>query len=344
MAYIYAIITLNYFSVASVNGSDVLTVIDVNPSQGEMVQSSTIDIPSGYAFGISMYCNNDEVTKVSEQGIRLNFPQRSFTFIMGPWNSYNYTVTNPFPNTELVVGQGSLGSVLYGPATVSVFAKSTPIRVNIYIQPVYKEIYFLDGELDQRQIDVPSNSILTFEASESGILPCRVTATTPQGVNILNSPRGIWKPFVNRNGINFTNLDRDHIFSLGFARMSSGIPLANPSTVINDWFYFPTAAVSYGTGNEQSIAGPAKVKFSTMTHQYSKTYYGVFHYKIHAANIRYHDSGNSTGNSTGNGTTATTFNLQLQRSTNLVDWNVVDNYYISETSDRAFYRLKPVPQ
>lgn len=68
----------------------------------------------------------------------------------------------------------------------------------------------------------------------------------------------------------------------------------------------------------------------------------MYTYRKWSANYSASTSGQSGTNSSTNTNNTKTFTLQLQRSTNLKDWTVTDNYYISETASNAFYRLQPV--
>jgi hypothetical protein len=331
-------------------GADALTVIDVSSSQGQMVQSAPIQIPAGYKISFVLHHNNDEVGKVANQGVRLMYPQRNFTIVEGPDpQTYRYALTNPFTNSELVV-VAYLGEVL-GPLTFSVFTSNSVVRALLYVQPSDEQVQFLDGERDQRRVEVPANSVMRFNATEGGLLPIRVEATTPSGSLFLTTSRTPWKPFVSTNGQTFSNVSRWYWFlESSWLSAANTVATQTSSVFTNFFFHRQTANYAAPTDSRRFVVGPANVTFSTATNLLNKTHFGAFSYEIIPANMSYQGAGSGTGNTNTNGSTNTnsaptkSFTLQLQRSTNLSDWETTDNYYINETSDKAFYRLKPVAQ
>jgi len=314
-----------------------------------MVQSAPIQIPAGYKISFVLHHSNDEVEKVSNQGIRLVYPQRAFTLVDGPHSSYRYALTNPFTNSVLVVDSSYFFDVV-GPATFSVFASNSVARAVLYVQPADQQIQFLDGEQDQRQIQVPANSVMRFTTSEYSLLPNRVTAATTSGSLFLTLPRIPWKPFVATNGVTYSNAYRSQY--LRSSALSAAQPATTQQSSVFSNFVFGPNSLRYASPADPSsfVVGPATVTFSTTTNFVSQTFFGAFSYEIIPANMSYQGAGSGTGNTNTNGSTNTnsaptkSFTLQLQRSTNLSDWETTDNYYINETSDKAFYRLKPVAQ
>jgi hypothetical protein len=326
-------------------GEDALTVIDLEAPTGQMVESAPIQVPAGYSIGFSLYHSNDEVANVANQGIKLRYSDKTFTIIEVP-SSSRLTYTNLFTNTILVptVAWGGLGQII-GPATFSAFASNATVRAVLYVQPTGVQSHFLNGPDDKREVVVPANAVMRYSVS-GGLLPCKVTATTPTGWIFFSQPRSPWKPYSVGNST-YSNETRYSTLETASGTVG-GQGLASSSVAFPNFSYSRNFNWISPNQSGTTLVGPAIVTFSTMSNSLSGAYFGAFSYDIFPANVSYQsgDIGgtNSNGSTNTNAPATRSFALQLQRSTNLTDWTVTDNYYINETSDKVFYRLEPVAQ
>jgi hypothetical protein len=336
------------------NCEDALTVIDLIPSQDQVVESAPIAIPEGYEFSFSMHSGNNDATKADQQGARIQYSGISFTVVTGV---DDLNQTNPFPNTTFVRtrwGSGDLGR-LVGPATLSVFASGAPARAHLYVYPTKEQVMFLVGEDSSHVVPVPANSAVVWNADWRGLLAASAAAVTASGVTwrgvgeFSEYPR--WQPYTNNLGKWMTNKARyafpdirsgsSSVGRSGQSLPSAAFPgLSFALTGSSGWFQ---PASSFGS----SIVGPATVTFRPITNDLTPHFFGVLSYTLYPVNASYPlsgsgSNGDETTNSPTNTNSARSLTLQLQRSTNLSDWETADNYYINETSDKAFYRLKPV--
>jgi hypothetical protein len=327
---------------ADVNGQDSLTVIDVNPPPEQLVESASLAIPEGVLAAVSFRTANTNAWAESSQGIKLNFGGRVFTL------SQNLTGTNV--TNSIVAASIPLTSmgVVVGPVNISLFCSNAPARLQVYTQTKTDESTVV-GQIfgdDTVQVELAQGELLQL----AGFWPFATAAdvTLPSGAMFVSARRIADYQITNSNGTvtTYTNVYASNLYSGGFALLAWGSGAENSSSTVNG-YSFNSSVIFGGIGRTgispaELVAGPATVTIK-LDHNNTNGL-AMYGYRKLPATYALDGLDQETANPPTNTNSGTAITLQLQRSTNLSDWETTDNYYINETSDKAFYRLKPVAQ
>jgi len=322
---------------------DAMTVIDVNPPAGQLVESASVSIPEDTFVAFSFYTANTNAWAESSQGVKLKFGSRVFTISE---NAPSISVTNPIVAASTPVGYIS---AIVGPVDISLFCSNAPARLQTYTQ-TKTDTSVIAGHIwndDNVQVQLSQGELLQF-ASFGSVFESATEVGLPNGVVFSEERRFADYFLTNSFGTvtSRTNVYTDNPLASSGSLLVWGVQDENQSQTIVG--YKTPASVTFGlfgrTGlpPAQCIAGPATV---TIKRSYWNTNgLAMFAYRRLSASYSSSMSGQGGTNSSTNTNSGTSITLQLQRSTNLSDWETTDNYYINETSDKAFYRLKPVAQ
>jgi hypothetical protein len=322
--------------------NDSFFVVDLVATNNQFVESAPVQIPAGYDVGFRFIPGNEVASAAFYQGVKIETPQ--IKFIVTDVPDGLPIPPSPFSDAPRFSVQNFVPTV-FGPCKISAFASNAPARLQVYVFP--SDSLRTRGLLlgtNTHQLQIPSGVI--SEIRTSGNL--QVVTSYPTGLTTIGSYQDAsrYKPYTTTtyqyNRLE-TNISVRHVTYSGGT--ISGPINANLSRVI-DGFSF---GYRISADVPRNIFGPAVVTFSNFANlnsSYGTNLFGVYEYWTVPANASYSAFGttNSNNSTNTNSSPMRSFNLQLQRSTNLSDWETTDNYYINETASNAFYRLKPVAQ
>jgi hypothetical protein len=319
--------------------NDAFFVVDLVATNNQFVESAPVQIPAGYDVGFRFISGNKTASAAFYQGVKIETPQIKFVVTDVPGGLP--IPPSPFSDASRLTTQNLVPDI-FGPCTISAFASNAPARLQVYLtrSDTRRTKDMLLGT-NSRQLHIPSGTI--SEIRQSGNL--QVLTSYPSGLTTIQGGSEYYDPYTTTTYQNNRLETNASVRSVSKSTRGLSSVYSNSSAVLNGF------SIGYGIYPNPclNIYGPAVVTFSNVSNlnsSYGTNLIGVYEYWLLPANASYSGVGTTDTNSSTNTNSSPmrSLNLQLQRSTNLSDWETTDSYYITETSDKAFYRLKPVAQ
>ena len=311
-------------------------------SSGDLVQSAPIDVPAGTVISIGFETTNTSSELVFSQGYEIETNGKKIVKYQSDYSiayngnpSYFSYITTPYNNRPFPdAAENTLNNPIYGPCTIKFFCKNSALRGMVYIKTDNTYTYYY-----QSKILNPNETSFTINVPQNNIA----------GVYVWNfGLQSVQRSMVSGSGNIFSN---NSLISIVNPYGTSGPPYNN-APAVNAYFSevltqnTNSSVVSWARIGEIQSSRTVSAPYigpCTITYKYTNSSdlysFSILKYYISPANYTY----NSTSGSNNNSNAPVVYknvNLILERSTDLQNWSAIDTILVTETSGKAFYRIK----
>ena len=312
-------------------------------SSGDLVQSAPIDVPAGIVIYIGFDTTNTSSELVFSQGYIVETNGKKIVKYQSNYSSgysgnssyYSYII-NPYNNRPFPdASENNVSNPIFGPCTIKFFCKNSALRGMIYMKTdntytYYYQTKILNPSETSFTINVPQNNIAGATVWNFGLQNAQRSMVSGSG-NIFsnNSHSSITNPY-GTSGPPYNDVP-----TLYIANFTEWNSVTTNSSVVS-WAKISEIQSSRSVG--APYIGPCNITYK-YTNSSDQCSFSIIKYYISPANFTY-NSTTGSNNTSNSPVVYKNVNLILERSTDLQNWNAIDTILVTETSGKAFYRIK----
>lgn len=323
---------------------DSLVYYEITSGTGQSVFSAQLTIPPGVVAHPWFISSNTNPSNVFNQGLVVNYPDASIVqYQVGNYYT-DQTATGisawakrDLPNSIAVGAAGTStttffnytdGSRIIGPCTLSFFCRDASLFGCVYLAPDLLAPYYIrklvkpsEGSF---QVNIPTGHMASVLKSSFGRQAMSVKYLTGSGKYINTDAK-----YFNSEGLGYSSAAIIPSFICSYDTTSNVVPWARQ-------------AVQFNRKLETQYPGPGSI-ICEYTNTADQNSLGIILYYVAQANFSTSSAGTTNGVTNTASTQTKNINLVVERSTDLQNWSAIDSLYVTEIADKAFYRVKIVP-